>query len=93
MPFGKYGPKHHPPHGFPIYDLPLEYLAWFQQRGFPKGRLGELMAWVWELKAHGLDTLFDPFRQARGGRTRLRAKPPTQWDFDGGPAPPPPDTK
>jgi uncharacterized protein (DUF3820 family) len=82
MPFGKYGPEHHPPRGFPIHDLPIEYLTWFKERGFPKGRLGELMAWVWELKANGLDAVFDPFRQARGGRARLKPKRPSQWDFD-----------
>ena len=29
MPFGKYGPLHFPPRGVPLYDLPVEYLAWF----------------------------------------------------------------
>src|SRR5690606_33234621 len=41
MPFGKYGPAGVPPRGMPIYDLPPEYLSWFKERGFPKGRLGE----------------------------------------------------
>ncbi|MDP7496597.1 MAG: DUF3820 family protein, partial [Roseibacillus sp.] len=37
MPFGKYGPDEYPPRGVPIIDLPPEYLAWFAERGFPKG--------------------------------------------------------
>ncbi len=82
MPFGKYGRKEHPPHGFPIHDLPVEYLAWFKERGFPKGRLGELMEWVWELKSNGLDKVFDPIRAANGGRARAKPKRKTEWDFE-----------
>ena len=33
MPFGKYGPDNYPPRGVPIYDLPFEYLDWFQYNG------------------------------------------------------------
>ena len=51
IPFGKFGIKAYPPAGVPIMDLPPEYLCWFQERGFPKGRLGELMA------ALGLSTM------------------------------------
>lgn len=72
IPFGKYGIEHCPPRGAPIMDLPHEYLAWFEQRGFPKGRLGELLAHVNEIKAVGMDAIFDPFRQARGGRFKLK---------------------
>ena len=43
MPFGRFGPKDFPPRGLPIMDLPEDYLAWFQQRGFPNGWLGELL--------------------------------------------------
>jgi len=72
MPFGKFGPQDYPPHGVPIIDLPPEYLAWFRERGFPKGRLGELMATVDEIKEIGADEVFAPLRRARGGRRRLR---------------------
>lgn len=81
MPFGKYGPKEHPPKGYPICDLPVEYLTYFKERGFPKGRLGELMEWVWELKANGLDAVFDPIRQKNGGRARFKPKRTKNWDF------------
>ena len=36
MPFGMFGPKHYPPKGVPIYDLPAEYLAWFALEGFSR---------------------------------------------------------
>ena len=72
MPFGKFGIKAYPPAGLPIMDLPIEYLAWFHERGYPKGRLGELMAHVFEIKAVGMDSVFDPLRQAAGGRFPLQ---------------------
>ena len=74
IPFGKFGIKACPPAGAPIMDLPMEYLAWFHERGYPKGRLGELMAHVFEIKSVGMDAIFDPFRQSKGGRFKLRPK-------------------
>lgn len=71
MPFGKYGIKACPPAGVPIMDLPEEYLCWFLERGFPKGRLGELMAHVCEIKTLGMDEVFNPLRRANGGRYKL----------------------
>ena len=47
MPFGKYK-------GRLISDLPLEYLLWMKERGFPGGRLGALMANVCEMKYNDL---------------------------------------
>jgi len=82
MPFGKFGIKAYPPAGVPIMDLPEEYLAWFKERGFPKGRLGELMAQVLEIKAVGMDQVFDPLRQAQGGRFRLQATRRRSVDFE-----------
>ena len=74
MPFGKYGPQNYPPRGVPLFDLPLEYLMWFERRGWPRGRLGELLRVVHQLKADGCDEVFDHFRRARGGRTSLRER-------------------
>ena len=71
MPFGMFGKEKYPPGSVPIYDLPEEYLLWFKQRSFPKGRLGELMAHVCEIKETGMDSLFEPMRKANGGRTKL----------------------
>ena len=72
MPFGKYGPSHYPPRGVPIYDLPAEYLQWFSQRGWPKGEIGRLLRIVYQMKADGSDSAFDPLRKAAGGRYPLR---------------------
>ena len=75
MPFGKYGPDNYPPRGVPIYDLPFEYLDWFQYNGgLPKGQLGELLEIVYHNKKDGSDEAFSHFRKLNGGRTRLRKK-------------------
>jgi uncharacterized protein (DUF3820 family) len=66
MPFGKYGPSHYPPAGLLIYDLPSEYLGWFLTKGgFPKGRLGQLLHMVYQMKVDGLDCVFDELRKQR----------------------------
>jgi uncharacterized protein (DUF3820 family) len=78
MPFGKYGPQNHPPKGVPIYDLPVEYLAWFAKKGFPKGRLGELLRIVHQMKADGSDAAFDVLRGDRG-RTKLKPERKREW--------------
>ena len=73
MPFGKFGPAHFPPRGVPLYDLPVEYLAWFARKNcFPQSRLGELLRIVHQMKVDGLDEIFDPMRRRAGGRTLLR---------------------
>ena len=70
MPYGMYGPAKFPPDGAPLMDLPTEYLDWFWQRGWPKGKLGRLMEQTLLIKNSGLDKLFEPYRRARGGRRR-----------------------
>ncbi|WP_444930068.1 DUF3820 family protein [Microbulbifer sp. SSSA002] len=55
MPFGKYA-------GSLLIDLPEEYLLWFAKKGFPEGRLGQLMALALEIKVEGLQGLIDPLR-------------------------------
>jgi len=82
MPFGRFGPKDYPPAGVPLVDLPPEYLIWFKQRGFPKGRLGELMAQVCELKELGMDLVFEPIRAANGGRFPLHQQRRKSVDFE-----------
>ena len=64
MPFGRYQNRY-------LYDLPLEYLQWFQQKdGFPSGRLGELMAFVCHTKTDGAEIIFGRLREARKRRAR-----------------------
>jgi uncharacterized protein (DUF3820 family) len=48
MPFGKYKGRF-------LSDLPEPYLVWFKQQGFPKGQLGEMLQFVYELKLNGLE--------------------------------------
>nr|WP_304598785.1 DUF3820 family protein [Geobacter sp. FeAm09] len=55
MPFGKY-------QGRLLIDLPEPYVVWFAQQGFPKGKLGDRLRIVYEIKANGLEYLFDPLR-------------------------------
>lgn len=50
MPFGKYK-------NYSISELPGHYLLWFKNKGFPKGKLGELMALMYEIRLNGLETL------------------------------------
>ncbi|MGC6427449.1 MAG: putative quorum-sensing-regulated virulence factor [Akkermansiaceae bacterium] len=76
IPFGKYGPKEYPPRGVPLIDLPPEYFQWFHERGWPSGRLGELMSMIAEIKSAGADHVFDPIRKARGGRVSVRRRRP-----------------
>jgi len=55
MPFGKYA-------GWLLVDLPEPYVIWFAQKGFPKGKLGEMLAIVYEIKVNGLEYLFEPIK-------------------------------
>ena len=58
MPFGRYQ------HRF-IHTLPYEYLHWFLEKGggFPSGRLGELMEFVYHTKASGSEIVFSKLRR------------------------------
>jgi len=56
MPFGRYA-------GSPLYGLPAEYLHYFAVKGWPNGRLGELMQKVYQMKVDGSDVAFDLFRE------------------------------
>jgi uncharacterized protein (DUF3820 family) len=56
MPFGKYK-------GRIICDLPESYLIWFQREGFPPGKLGEMIATLYEIKLNGLEYLLKPLRK------------------------------
>ncbi len=55
MPFGKYS-------GRRLIDLPEPYVVWFAQNGFPKGKLGDMLQVVYEIKVNGLEYLFEPLR-------------------------------
>lgn len=55
MPFGKYK-------GRIICDLPESYLLWFQQEGYPPGKLGQMLATLYEIRLNGLEYLLKPIR-------------------------------
>ncbi len=57
MPFGKYK-------GRKLLHLPEPYLVWFHQQGFPKGKLGEQLALMYEVKANGLEKMLEPLLDA-----------------------------
>ncbi|HEB90698.1 MAG TPA: hypothetical protein ENI85_14090 [Deltaproteobacteria bacterium] len=56
MPFGRY-------RGTRLIDLPEPYVVWFHERGYPRGRLGELLATLYEIKANGLEPLLASLRE------------------------------
>ena len=55
MPFGRFK-------GRKLIDLPEPYVVWFRNKGYPKGRLGMLLATLFEIKANGLEGLLAPLR-------------------------------
>ena len=55
MPFGRYK-------GIILANLPVSYLEWFQRKGFPNGKLGMMLATMYEIKSNGLDYLLEPLR-------------------------------
>jgi uncharacterized protein (DUF3820 family) len=48
--FGKYK-------GTLICDLPVYYLEWLKNKGFPPGKLGMLLSSVYEIKINGLNSI------------------------------------
>ena len=56
MPFGKYK-------GTLLCHLPVAYLEWFQRKGFPKGKLGVLLATIYEIRLNGLEDLLTPLKK------------------------------
>ncbi len=66
MPFGRFK-------GRALYDLPAEYLCWFEQRGWPSGDLGRLLQIVLEAKRQGADHAFDFLRKSSVPLSRRKA--------------------
>ena len=56
MPFGKYK-------GTYLIELPEHYIVWYRNKGFPKGKLGDMMGLVYEMQLNGLE---DILRKIRG---------------------------
>ena len=58
MPFGKYK-------GRLLRELPMSYLEWFAQKGFPPGKLGMLLQTLYEIRLNGLEYLLDELTKRR----------------------------
>jgi uncharacterized protein (DUF3820 family) len=58
MPFGRFK-------GTRLIGLPEGYLLWFVDRGFPSGKLGELMQITLEIKINGLEKLIYPLQEGQ----------------------------
>ena len=56
MPFGKYKDQY-------LVDIPEYYYTWFKQKGFPKGKLGNMMQQMYEIKVNGLEELMYTIRR------------------------------
>lgn len=50
MPYGKYKGRF-------LIDLPEHYIVWYHNKGFPKGKLGQMLGLVYELQLNGLEEL------------------------------------
>lgn len=57
MPFGRYK-------GTVYYQLPVSYLEWFARKGFPPGRVGQLLATLYEIKLNGLEFLLHQLKNS-----------------------------
>jgi uncharacterized protein (DUF3820 family) len=55
MPYGKYK-------GYYLIDLPEHYIVWYNNKGFPKGQLGNQLRLVYELILNGLEDLVRKLR-------------------------------
>lgn len=56
MPYGKYKGRY-------LVDLPEFYVVWYRNNGFPKGKLGEQLSVIYEIKVNGLEHLLRPLIQ------------------------------
>jgi len=50
MPYGKYKGRY-------LINLPEYYIVWYKNKGFPKGKLGDMLETVYTLKVNGLEEL------------------------------------
>ena len=55
MPYGKFKGRH-------LIDLPEHYIVWYNNKGFPTGKLGDQLRLVYELKLNGLEDLVRKLR-------------------------------
>jgi len=58
MPYGKYKDRF-------LIDLPEYYMVWYNNKGFPKGQLGEMLQLVYEIKINGLEHLIHNIKKGK----------------------------
>ncbi len=56
MPFGAHQGKF-------LSELPESYYVWFRRQGFPKGKLGDYMQIVADMKVNGLEGMLREIRK------------------------------
>lgn len=56
MPFGKYKGQY-------LVDMPEAYYVWYNQKGFPAGKLGNMMKQMFEIKVNGLEDMIRTIRR------------------------------
>mgnify|MGYP005842230793 CR=1 FL=1 len=56
MPYGKYK-------GTLLCNIPEYYLVWFKQQGFPKGKLGQQLETMYDIKINGLEYPLEPLKK------------------------------
>lgn len=55
MPYGKFKGRY-------LIDLPEHYIVWYNNKGFPNGKLGDQLRLVYELQLNGLEHLVRKLR-------------------------------
>ncbi|WP_283642353.1 DUF3820 family protein [Croceibacter atlanticus] len=55
MPYGKFKGRF-------LIDLPEYYIVWYKQKGFPKGKLGNQLEQIFEIKVNGLEPMIRTIR-------------------------------
>ena len=55
MPYGKFKGRY-------LIDLPEHYIVWYNNKGFPNGKLGDQLRLVYELQLNGLEDLVRKLR-------------------------------
>ena len=55
MPYGKFKGRY-------LIELPEHYIVWYNNKGFPKGKLGDQLRLVYELQLNGLEDLVRKLR-------------------------------
>jgi hypothetical protein len=55
MPYGKFKGRY-------LVDLPEHYIVWYKQKGFPKGKLGNQLEQIFEIKVNGLESMIRTIR-------------------------------